>query len=257
MTDLMWQEHPSMHAQKSVKTVFFEENVKGSSPKWGDQEDEDVQIAPLWNYNATAEENASSSPAMFAERSNNGSHSGKDGRDPSSAEALVPNEADRSDASLSPNLQAVTSKLTPETAEKFKAFLKNKLQERQHVLSPSAPNSPSRVNPPASPKPDLEDEIMHADAQGNNLTIPLHLAEQIDASQEEEVDPESLLLPEMYTRYVRGELNSIEDVRNTYETLMGQSFGISENFVYDLSLRLMHSSDPIGLMAKNYAIKQD
>jgi hypothetical protein len=62
------------------------------------------------------------------------------------------------------------------------------------------------------------------DSQGNSLTIPPHLAEQINASQEEEVDPESLLLPEMYTRYVRGELNSIEDVRNTYETLMGQSF---------------------------------
>jgi hypothetical protein len=53
MTDLMWQEHPSMPAQKSAKTVFFEENNKGSSPKWGDQEDEDIQTAPLWNYNAT------------------------------------------------------------------------------------------------------------------------------------------------------------------------------------------------------------
>jgi hypothetical protein len=89
------------------------------------------------------------------------------------------------------------------------------------------------------------------------LDIPPHVAEQIDAIQEEEVDPESLLLPEMYSRYVRGELNSVEDVRNTYEALMGQSFGISETFVYDISLRLMHSADPMGLMAKNYAIKQD
>jgi hypothetical protein len=43
MTDLMWQEHPSMQAQKSAKTVLFEENAKGSSPKWGDQEDEKLQ----------------------------------------------------------------------------------------------------------------------------------------------------------------------------------------------------------------------
>jgi hypothetical protein len=33
MTDLMWQEHPSVQAHKSAKTVFFEENAKGSSPK--------------------------------------------------------------------------------------------------------------------------------------------------------------------------------------------------------------------------------
>jgi hypothetical protein len=37
MTDLMWKKHPSVPAQKSAKTVFFEENAKGSSPKWGDQ----------------------------------------------------------------------------------------------------------------------------------------------------------------------------------------------------------------------------
>ena len=89
MTDLMWQEHPSSQAgfalssaeherleaytlrwkdhhakqaQKSDKTVFFEENAKDSSPKWGDLDDEeDMQNAPLWNYNATTEENASSS----------------------------------------------------------------------------------------------------------------------------------------------------------------------------------------------------
>jgi hypothetical protein len=98
---------------------------------------------------------------------------------------------------------------------------------------------------------------MLADAPGNNLTIPQDLADQIDAIQEEEADAESLLLPEMYSRHLRGELNSVEDVRITYETLMGPNFGISENFVYDLSLRVMQSSDPIGLMAKNYAIKQD
>jgi hypothetical protein len=47
MTNLMWQDHPStlaqlptwsMPAPKSAKTVFFEENDKGSSPKWCDQE---------------------------------------------------------------------------------------------------------------------------------------------------------------------------------------------------------------------------
>ncbi len=27
MTDLMWQEHPSMSAQRSTKTVFFEESA--------------------------------------------------------------------------------------------------------------------------------------------------------------------------------------------------------------------------------------
>jgi hypothetical protein len=58
MTNLMWQDHPSpltqrqlptwsMPAQKSAKTVFFEENDKISSPKWGDQDDEGIPIAPL------------------------------------------------------------------------------------------------------------------------------------------------------------------------------------------------------------------
>jgi hypothetical protein len=69
MTNLMWQDHPSslaqlptwsMPAQKSAKTVFFEENDKSSSPKWGDQDDEEIPIAPLWNYGAPNEENASS-----------------------------------------------------------------------------------------------------------------------------------------------------------------------------------------------------
>ena len=160
MTDLMWQEHPSMQAQKSAKTVFFEENVKGSSPKWGDQEEEDIQSAPLWNYNASTEENASSSAPISAEKSKNGSISGTEEKVPSSAESQSPREVDRSDASIPPGLQAITSKMAPETAEKFKAFLKDKLQERQHVLLPSALDSPSLVNPPASPREIVEDEVM-------------------------------------------------------------------------------------------------
>jgi hypothetical protein len=121
----------------SAKTVFFEENDKGSSPKWGDQEDEDIQIAPLWNYNATTEENASSSPVISAAKSNNGSCVGKDEIDPtsSSAESQSPEVVDRSDVSLTPNRQDIASKMTPEAGEKFKTFLKDKLQERQHILS--------------------------------------------------------------------------------------------------------------------------
>jgi hypothetical protein len=100
------------------------------------------------------------------------------------------------------------------------------LQEGQHALSHSPPNSPGRVNPLASTRVDLEYEIMQVDAQGNTLTIPQDLVKQIDAMQEEEVDPESLLLHEMYSRYLRGELNSIEDVRITFETLLGAKFSI-------------------------------
>jgi hypothetical protein len=73
-----------------------------------------MQNAPLWNYNATTEENASSSAAMSAEKSKNGSPSGKDEKDPSSTESQLPEVVDRSDASLSPNLQAIASKLTPD-----------------------------------------------------------------------------------------------------------------------------------------------
>jgi hypothetical protein len=89
------------------------------------------------------------------------------------------------------------------------------------------------------------------------LTIPLDLAERIDAIQEEEVDPESLLLQEMYSRYLRGDLNSTDDVRTTFETLLGEDGAVSVDFMYDISLRLMKSSDPIVLMARNCAIKQD
>jgi hypothetical protein len=61
----------------------------------------------------------------------------------------------------------------------------------------------------------------------------------------------------MYSRHLRGELNSIEDVRITFETLLGADFSVSAVCMYDINLRLMQSSDPIGLMARNYAIKQD
>ena len=216
-------------------------------------EDEEIQSAPLWNYNATNEENASSSAATPAEKSNNGTPSRKEETEPNPDESTIQNEADPSDA-------------TPKSSEKFKVFLKDKLREKQHTLAISAPDSPSREKPPASPRENVEDkvmqvaedEVMQVDSQGNSLSLPPHIAAQIDAIQEEEVDPESLLLPEMYSRYVRGELNSIDDVRITFEAVMGADFsGIDVVFVYDVCLRLMQSSDPIGEMAKNYAIKQD
>ena len=90
------------------------------------------------------------------------------------------------------------------------------------------------------------------------MIIPPHLAEQIDDIQEEEVKPERLLLHELHARQLRGELNSIDDVRITFETVMGADFNVIDVvFVYDVCLRLMQSSDPIGEMARNYAIKQD
>jgi hypothetical protein len=137
---------PCKSSTKECKNVFFEENAKDSSPKWGDQDDEeDMQNAPLWNYNATTEENASSSAAASAEKSKKGSPAGKDEIDPNFAESLMQIEADLSDA-------------TPKSAEKFKVFLKDKLRERQHTLVPSAPNSPSRENPPSASREIVEDE---------------------------------------------------------------------------------------------------
>jgi hypothetical protein len=181
------------------------------------------------------------SVATPAEKSKNGTSSGKDEKDLNSAVSPMQKETERSDA-------------TPETSERFKTFLKDKLQERQHALVPSAPNSPSREIPPASPREIVEDEVMQVDSQGNSLSIPSHLAEQIDDIQEEEVKPERLLLHELHSRHLRGELNSIDDVRITFETVMGVDFnGIDVVFVYDVCLRLMQSSDPIGEMAKNYA----
>ncbi len=85
---------------------------------------------------------------------------------------------------------------------------------------------------------------MQVDSQGNSLSIPSHLAEQIDDIQEEEVRPERLLLHELHSRHLRGELNSIDDVRITFETVIGVDFnGIDVVFVYDACLRLMQSSD--------------
>ncbi len=40
----------------------------------------------------------------------------------------------------------------------------------------------------------------------------------------EEVRPERLLLHELHARQLRGELNSIDDVRTTFETVMGANF---------------------------------
>jgi hypothetical protein len=181
-------------AQKSAKAVFFEENAKGSPPKWGNDDDEEMQNAHLWNYNAASKDNASPSAAMSAEKSNNGSPSGKDEKDPNSAESQLLKGVNSFDA-------------TPEAAGNFKAFLKDKLQERQHLLSQSPSGSPGHGNLLGSPREDPGDEVMQVDAQGNNLTIPQDLAEQIDAIQEEKINPESLLLQEMYSRHLR------EDVR--------------------------------------------
>jgi hypothetical protein len=62
----------------------------------------------------------------------------------------------------------------------------------------------------------------------------------------------------LHSRQLRGELNSIDDDRITFETVMGADFaGIDVVFGCDICLRLMQSSDPIGEMARNYAIKQD
>ncbi len=88
------------------------------------------------------------------------------------------------------------------------------------------------------PREDPEDEVMQVDAQGNNLTISLDLAEQIDAIQDEEVYSESLLLQEMYSRYLRGDLNSTDDVRATFETLLGEDGAVSVDFMYSI-LKLM------------------
>jgi predicted FMN-binding regulatory protein PaiB len=96
MTNLMWQDHPSslaqlptwsMPAQKSAKIVFFEENDKSSSPKWSDQDDKEVPIAPLWNYGAPNEENASSSAATSAEKSKDVPLSEKEEKAPSAEES--------------------------------------------------------------------------------------------------------------------------------------------------------------------------
>jgi hypothetical protein len=253
---LLWKDHHAKQAQKSDKTIFFEENAKGSTQKWGDIDDEETPSAPLWNYNATNEENASSSAATPAEKS-------KDGHPSQNWEQAIGPDESQPLSEIGRNL---LSKMEPDTAEKFKAFITDKLRERQHALVPLAPGSLSLALPPTSSGNSAgkeimqvaEDEVMHVDSQGNSLTFPQHLAEQIDASQEEEVRPESLLLHELHSRQLRGELNSIDDVRITFESVMEPDFsGIDVVFVYDVCLRLMQSSDPIGEMAKNYAIKQD
>jgi hypothetical protein len=160
---LLWKEPHANQAQKSAKTVFFEENDKGSSPKWGDQDDEEIPSAQLWNYNATNEENASSSAATPAEKSKDGSLSGKEEKDSSAEESQPLSEAG----------QRLVSMMKPDTAEKFKAFLKDKLHERQHSLSD--PNSSGCVNPPASPRETSEDEVVQVDSQGNSLGVPPHV----------------------------------------------------------------------------------
>jgi hypothetical protein len=236
-------------------------------------EDEETPNAPLRNYNATNEENASSSAATPAEKSKDGS------RSQNWEKAIGPDESQP----LSDIGRNLLSRMKPDTAEKFKAFIADKLRERQHALVPLASGSPSLALPPVSSgniagkeimqvaedkimqvaedkvMQVAEDEVIQVDSQGNSLTIPQHLAEQIDGSQEEEVRPESLLLHELHSRQLRGELNSIDDVRITFETVMGADFSAST-----LSLCMMSAlgscrarSDPIGEMAKNYAIKQD
>jgi hypothetical protein len=105
---------------------------------------------------------------------------------------------------------------TPQERTQFEQFLSGRMQGGQHTLSHSPPNSPGRVNPLESPRQDEEDVDMQVTPQENDLTIPQDLAEQIDAIKDEEVDPKSLLLGELHSRYVRGELNSTDDVRKTF-----------------------------------------
>ena len=90
--------------------------------------------------------------------------------EPNPDESTMQKEAERSDA-------------IPKPSEKFKVFLKDKLQERQHALVPSAPNSPSREKPSTPLEEVAEDEVLQVDSQGNSLSLPPHLAAQIDAIQ--------------------------------------------------------------------------
>jgi hypothetical protein len=85
---------------------------------------------------------------------------------------------------------------TPAVENTFKEFLTAKLQEKPHVLAH------------LPPVPMDKDEVIQVDERGNSL-------------QEEEVKPENLLLEELHARQLRGELNSIDDVRSTFDTVMG------------------------------------
>jgi hypothetical protein len=101
------------------RTGFY--RYENPETKW-DDEDEDEHTLSGPPNTTTIDGNASSSVDMHAEKSNNGSHAGKDEMNPNSAESQVQKEVECSDA-------------TPETAEKFNVFLKDKLQERQHELA--------------------------------------------------------------------------------------------------------------------------
>jgi hypothetical protein len=103
MTDLMCKNtHSCQHKRVPNKTVFFEENAKGSPQKWGDNDDEDMNGAPQKNNEGsndpgTAEDegakglndNPEKSAIASSSAQNLGSPSGKDEQDPTSAESQL------------------------------------------------------------------------------------------------------------------------------------------------------------------------
>jgi hypothetical protein len=73
----------------------------------------------------------------------------------------------------------------------------------------------------------------------------------------EEVIPEQLLMGHFKALFEEGNFNTIEDVKAAYERVYGSDeCDLSTEFVYELTLNLLKSTDPFGAVARDLASKQ-
>jgi hypothetical protein len=126
-------------------------------------------------------------------------------------------------------------------------------RENSSLSASSSADKNAPPDPPVHPFNDTEDVDPRFE-----LTDDLHEAMDALIEQgEKEVMPERLLNGHFKFLFEAGKLNTIEDVKAAYARVLGDDdLGISPEFIYEITLNLFRSSDPFGLIARDFAGKQ-
>jgi hypothetical protein len=98
---------------------------------------------------------------------------------------------------------------------------------------------------------DSKSPVKNVDTKGDQadprFALPADVEEAIELSQEEETMSETLLHGHFKVLYEQGKLNTVEEVKAAYMRVL-----VTENFLYDVTLRLYQSADPFGTAAQNF-----
>jgi hypothetical protein len=163
---------------------------------------------------------------------------------------------------------------TAEDKAQWKEFLHITASMEQDANSASTTSSGTheshaKENAPLSASPSAEkdappDSQLHSFNDPGDVDPRFQLTDDIHEAMdalieqgEEEVMPERLLNGYFKHLFEGGNLNTIDDVKAAYARVLGtDECVVSANFVYELTLNMFRSSDPFGLIARDFAGKQ-